>query len=79
MFVDVPCQTSVVPFFDVIGRHGYREAKAVCEGCPVAAKTACLEEALTAERGACGQRRYGVFGGLTPTERYRYARQRQLS
>ena len=44
-----------------------REAKAICETCPVAAE--CLMEARIAEGGANGRGRYGIRGGLTPVER----------
>ena len=44
-----------------------REAKAICETCPVAVE--CLTEAREAEGGANGRGRYGIRGGLTGTER----------
>jgi hypothetical protein len=42
-------------------------AKAICSLCPV--REACLEQALTAERGLSKDRRHGIVGGLNPTER----------
>ncbi|MEJ2871787.1 WhiB family transcriptional regulator [Actinomycetospora sp. OC33-EN08] len=42
------------------------QAKAVCAGCPV--RSACLADAMTRESPSA---RYGVFGGLTATERGR--------
>ena len=47
-------------------------AKRVCEGCPV--REACLQMALDAERGVGLYERHGVFGGLTPIERFRAQR-----
>lgn len=44
-------------------------AVGVCEGCPV--REACLRMALDAERGTGVYERHGVFGGLTPIERFR--------
>ena len=44
-------------------------AKAVCEGCKV--KTECLEFALQINE------QYGIWGGLTPEERYTLKRRRQ--
>ena len=43
-----------------------RELKAVCSACPV--KDYCLETALEFE-SAPGERRYGIWGGLTADER----------
>lgn len=44
-------------------------AVGVCGGCPV--REACLRMALDAERGTGVYERHGVFGGLTPIERFR--------
>ena len=49
-----------------------RYAKRVCGGCPV--REACLRMALDAERGTGVYERHGVFGGLTPIERFRMQR-----
>ena len=49
-----------------------RYAKRVCAGCPV--REACLRMALDAERGTGVYERHGVFGGLTPIERFRMQR-----
>ena len=51
-----------------------RYAKRVCEGCPVRVRAACLQMALDAERGTGVYERHGVFGGLTPIERFRVQR-----
>ena len=47
-------------------------AVSVCAGCPV--RDACLRMALDAERGTGVYERHGVFGGLTPIERFRMQR-----
>ena len=49
-----------------------RYAVGVCGGCPV--REACLQMALDAERGTGLYERHGVFGGLTPIERFRMQR-----
>lgn len=41
---------------------------AVCRNCPV--RDACLDDAMRAEKDA--RWRFGVFGGLTPHERWLY-------
>ena len=48
-------------------------AVSVCAGCPV--REACLRMALDAERGTGVYERHGVFGGLTPIERFRMQRE----
>src|SRR5262245_32758300 len=54
-------------FFPTTG-EGYAQAKRVCNSCPVAA--ACLQMALVAERDTVSDwGRFGMYGGLTPTER----------
>lgn len=58
----------------VTGRGSHRRffaAKAICNGCPIAAK--CLEYALENETET---RRYGVWGGTSPEERSTIARRR---
>ena len=50
-----------------------RHAVGVCESCPV--REACLRMALDAERGTGVYERHGVFGGLTPIERFRMQRE----
>lgn len=55
-------QVSLDLFFPELGDSGAaREAKKVCQGCPV--KAICLETALTRHE------RYGVWGGATERER----------
>jgi WhiB family transcriptional regulator, redox-sensing transcriptional regulator len=46
----------------------YNQAKRVCADCPVS--RLCLDEALALEHGADSQYRHGVWGGLSPRERY---------
>ncbi|NMO93513.1 WhiB family transcriptional regulator [Actinomycetospora sp. TBRC 11914] len=50
----------------LLGAARVEQAKQVCAGCPVQA--ACLAEAMTREPPLA---RYGVFGGLSATERGR--------
>jgi len=58
------------PRDDIQGRgYDVRAAKRVCVGCPV--RSQCLEFALTARL------EYGVWGGLTETERRSLRRSRQ--
>ena len=52
-----------------------RYAVGVCGGCPVRVREACLRMALDAERGTGVYERHGVFGGLTPIERFRMQRE----
>ncbi|MFZ3558135.1 WhiB family transcriptional regulator [Streptomyces sp. BH055] len=57
-------------------RHNIAAARSVCAPCPV--RTACLASAMAEERDWTKDRRHGVRGGLTGTQRaYRY-RQLQL-
>ncbi len=52
----------------------YADARAICAGCPVRAE--CLEFALTAEKGQVSSSRFGVYGGMSPRERFREYRRR---
>lgn len=47
---------------------GKAYAKSICAGCPVL--DACLAEALADEGGKTKAYRFGVRGGLTPSQRY---------
>jgi hypothetical protein len=51
--------------------NGYDEnlAKSICDECKL--KTQCLATAMEKEGSAPAQRRAGVWGGMTPTERHR--------
>ncbi len=42
--------------------------KAICQGCPV--KSQCLEQVLEIEHQPGALRRWGIWGGTTPNERY---------
>ena len=44
-----------------------RTAIRICRDCPVQAQ--CLHAALTVERGMDRKCRFGIWGGLTPTQR----------
>jgi WhiB family redox-sensing transcriptional regulator len=46
----------------------YRVAKEWCEICPV--RAACLAAAMTREGSATAKERWGVWGGLDPSERF---------
>ncbi len=62
-----------------VGRRqaqAYRTAKAICASCPVQAE--CLTYALTVE-GAERLGRHGVWGGTTPEQRDRIAREQRAS
>lgn len=54
-------------FFPTEGRQA-NLARRICATCTV--RTDCLTLALTAEAGIARAARYGVFGGLDPTERH---------
>jgi WhiB family redox-sensing transcriptional regulator len=56
----------------------YLAAKAICATCPVTGD--CLDYAMTVEGSAAAPSRYGVYGGLSPEERYaRYRRERRAA
>jgi WhiB family redox-sensing transcriptional regulator len=44
-------------------------AISLCRACPV--QTQCLTYALTIEHGVSARHRYGIWGGLTPAQRWR--------
>lgn len=54
-----------------VGGHGhpYADAKPVCDACPV--RLECLEHALAVNE------RFGMWGGLSPTERARVRKERR--
>lgn len=66
-FEDRPCQHVNPELFFTDRTED--QAKAVCAPCPV--RSACLGWALTQESDAT---RYGVFGGMSPTDRRRLTR-----
>jgi hypothetical protein len=54
-----------------------RYAVRICRTeCPMRTRSACLEVAMDAERTTSRHHRYGVFGGLTPTDRAALAKVR---
>ena len=73
---DVPCQSDPDLFFfdeelcDVTPWEANNMAKALCASCPV--KFLCAEYAIADDV------RYGVWGGLTPSERSAVRRERKL-
>lgn len=56
-------------FFPTFGQT-YDDARAICAACPV--QSECLEWAMGLERGCGLAERHGMYGGLTPTERYKF-------
>lgn len=59
-------------FFAEDGKsHGshWTIARSICQRCPI--KDACLQYAMTTEAGRSNRQRWGMYGGLTPRERYR--------
>lgn len=56
-------------------RIAYRKvSRTICADCPVAQQ--CLELAMATEGGAAAGARYGLFGGLSPAQRYELHRKR---
>lgn len=55
-------------------RNGYARARKVCTTCPVVAQ--CREWQLHFEAETPYQFRYGMFGALTPAERFRTSQDR---
>ncbi|MFF9844651.1 WhiB family transcriptional regulator [Streptomyces sp. NPDC013740] len=55
-------------FPDPGNRRAVLAALDVCRGCPVLLP--CLDEALNEEGGKTKDSRYGIRGGLTPSQRY---------
>jgi WhiB family redox-sensing transcriptional regulator len=53
----------------------YGPARAICSGCAV--KMECLESCLDYESTAKAKDRSGMYGGLSPQQRARLARQRR--
>lgn len=64
---EAACRGYDLGLFFTDSKGGTEHAKQVCAGCPV--RERCLSEALRAEAGY----RYGIYGGLTPTERHALA------
>lgn len=67
-------QPGEIFFEDGRGPSHYVAARAVCRSCPVRAQ--CLEYALAVE--AIVGYRFGCWAGLSPAQRSRLARRRQL-
>ncbi|WP_417220545.1 WhiB family transcriptional regulator [Arthrobacter sp.] len=53
----------------------YDVAAKVCAVCPVAQQ--CLDAAMADEKAVHGRQRHGMYGGLTPDERYNLHRSRK--
>jgi hypothetical protein len=57
-------------FFPTPGdTRGIEAAKTICNTCPVAARMACLTEALREEGGRQAENRHGIRGGMTGSQR----------
>lgn len=64
--------------FDAPGsQRAVEAAKAVCAECPV--REMCLEDAMDREGGLRPSNRYGIFGGLTPKERFQVVDRNRVS
>lgn len=58
-------------FFPEGHRHSPADARRICGPCPV--RAACLEETMRVENTSI-RGRWGIYGGLTPTERAQLAK-----
>lgn len=65
--ISVPCETDPDLFFSEAPR-AVAAAKTLCAGC--GHTETCANLAMTAERGENKSNRFGIFGGLTPDERW---------
>lgn len=76
-FEGAPCRRLYPEDADLIyfSPTHYGAAQVRCEGCPLAIRASCLAIAMTAEGKGGLDRRHGVFGGLTPRQRARLAKQ----
>jgi hypothetical protein len=63
----LPCTGKSEVFFSLTPRN-IAEATALCETCPE--KAICLSNALNAEDGEPLSYRFGIYGALTPEERF---------
>lgn len=66
-----PCRTEDPDlFFPNPGdTRGIKAAQQICATCPVAARMACLTDALREEGGRQPANRHGIRGGLTGSQR----------
>lgn len=65
---DASCASNWPEIFFPVKGDKYENARAICNQCPVIEQ--CLEYAMSSEGGAHRIDRFGMFGGLTPKERY---------
>lgn len=63
-----------VSFQTAAGRDQVDDAKRICHSCLV--QLACLEDALQREGTMKAESRDGIYGGLTPSERFNVYRAR---
>lgn len=76
VFANATCKDTATETFFPPTKATYAEARPLCAACPLATKQTCLDLAMRAEDGSGPSGRYGMFGGLTPTERADLARER---
>lgn len=74
VFADAACKEADTETFFPPTKATYAEARRLCAACPLATKQTCLGLAMQAEDGSGPSGRYGMFGGLTPTERAELAK-----
>ncbi len=83
MFVDADAQPACAidpelffsPDISGSGVDRYRMARKICDRCDF--KTECLEAALTLEAHKRRDDIYGVYGGLSPLQRFKLLKQRR--
>lgn len=69
------CKGKPTAWWFPIGAACYGRARRICSDCPVSGP--CLSDAIKKEHDS-RVHRHGMFGGLTPPERHRYARRRDV-
>ena len=72
-YKEAACLNAPVELFYDVSLYG-QVARVFCENCPI--KEQCLQDCLEAEETPVDGKRFrsGVFGGLSPTGRNKYAR-----
>lgn len=66
--ISVPCEQHDPELWFSEAPRAMAAAKALCAGC--GHTETCANLAMTAERGERKSNRFGIFGGLTPAERW---------
>lgn len=70
---DAACQSADPDAFFLGKGKSADPARAICDTCPV--QSECLDWAMKVEADWANTHRYGIWGGLSPNERARLARQ----